>query len=194
MATPLPPETESPTRIDAIRLGRRTVARLALVRQGAVGPEDVFHVLNAADQRRAAAFRSPERRAEFITSRWLIARLAPTGPTSISHCRRWVAVAETPGQSIGLDVECRLPRKLDAVGERLGWHVLGEEALLQGWTLWEAWRKLDGGSVLDPPDATYAEVLRVATGLYAEPRVIAGVTWFSRALGDAVLSIAVRED
>ncbi len=190
-----PPDAEArgAARIETVREGDRTVARMAFVPTGAVRAGDLLDDLGAAEWQRAARFQSHARRDEFIISRWLLAQLAPAGPTSIAHCRRWIAVAETPGQRIGLDVESRLPRQLDAVGERLGWDVLGDSEWLQAWTLWEAWRKLEGGSVLDAPDPVYAEVLRAATDLYTAPRVIAGVTWFSRALDGGVLSIAVRD-
>jgi hypothetical protein len=193
--TVTPPDTDArvAARIETVREGGRTVARVAFVPTGAVRAGDLLDDLDAAERQRAERFQSHARRDEFIVSRWLLAHLAPTGPTSIAHCRRWVAVAETPGQRIGLDVESRLPRHLDAVGERLGWGALGDSEWLQAWTLWEAWRKLEGGSVLDAPDAVYAEVLRVASDLYTAPRIIAGATWFSRALDGGVLSIAVRD-
>ncbi len=195
MKTVLPPEVDAreAARIETVREGDRTVARVAFVPTGAVGAGDLLGDLDAAERKRAARFQSHARRDEFIVSRWLLAQLAPAGPTSIAHCRRWIAVAETPGQRIGLDVESRLPRHLEAVGERLGWDALDDSEWLQAWTLWEAWRKLEGGSVLDAPDAVYAEVLRAASDLFTAPRVIAGVTWFSRALDGGVLSVAVRD-
>lgn len=197
MKNPPPPDAGAgpDAHIETIGHAGCTLARLGLARADAVGrAEDLLPALDDADRERAGRFQSPGRRTEFVIARWLLKRLAPTGAASISHCRRWIAVAEAPGRRIGLDVESRLPRNLDAVGERLGWADLAAGQRLQAWTLWEAWRKLEGGSVLDPPDPVYAEVLTRADDLFAAPQVVGGATWFSRVLDGAVLSIAARSD
>lgn len=160
---------------------------------GAYDTAPLESALDPRDVDRAGRFHSESRRREFIASRWLMTRLQVQGPTSISHCRRWFAAAGTPWARIGVDVECRLPRRLDAVVERLGWEDVPPERRLQAWTLWEAWRKLEGGSVLDEPDVPYAFVLRAADTLFEAPREVAGAWWFSRDLGNAVLSVAVRD-
>jgi len=78
------------------------------------------------------------------------------------------------------------------VVERLGWQALEPSQYLQAWTVWEAWRKLEGGSVLDDPDLGYELVLRAAPALLEQPTEVAGVTWRSLPLDGAVLTLAVR--
>lgn len=169
-------------------------AEVLAVRVGAVDAAPLFATLSPAEQRRAERFTSPHRRDEYILSRWLIHELNEVGPLSISHCRRWIAVAATSGTGIGLDVESRLPRHLEQVAERLGWQNLGDAQSLQAWTLWEAWRKLEGGSVLDEPDAVYRGALEDRAAILDAGSEVDGVTFRSLALDGGCISIAVRQE
>ncbi len=171
---------------DAVR------AEVLAVRAGQLNVEPLLSTLCEAEQRRSAHFKSPHRRNEYIASRWLIHQLDDLGPVSISHCRRWIAVAATPGAGIGIDVESRLPRHLEQVAERLGWNGIGEDQCLQAWTLWEAWRKLEGGSVLDEPDAVYQGALADRTAIMDSGSDVDGIAFRSLALDGGCLSIAVR--
>jgi hypothetical protein len=167
-------------------------AEVLAVRVGQFNLEPLLATLGEAEQRRSAHFKSPHRRHEYIVSRWLIHQLEDLGPVSISHCRRWIAVAATPDSGIGLDVESRLPRHLDQVAERLGWNGIGADQCLQAWTLWEAWRKLEGGSVLDEPDAVYRGALADRTAIMEDSIEINGIAFRSLALEGGCLSVAVK--
>jgi phosphopantetheinyl transferase len=167
-------------------------AEVLAVRVGQLDAEPLLATLGEAEQRRSAHFKSPHRRHEYIVSRWLIHQLEDLGPVSISHCRRWIAVAATPGAGIGLDVESRLPRHLDQVAERLGWNGIDADQYLQAWTLWEAWRKLEGGSVLDEPDAVYHGALADRTVIMEDGAEIDGTAFRSLPLAGGCLSVAVK--
>ncbi len=191
---PARPDGGAPNpRLVTVSAGARPLAQLGLVPAGAYDTGPLESALDARDLARANAFRRKRRREEFVVSRWLLTRLQVHGPTSLSHCDHWIAAAATPWKAIGVDVESRLPRQREAVAERLGWQDLAPERHLQAWTLWEAWRKLENGSVLDSPDLPYALVLREAEGLFGAPRNVAGAWWFSLALDGAVLSGVVRD-
>lgn len=167
-------------------------AEVLAVRVGQHNVEPLLATLGEAEQRRSAQFKSPHRRDEYIVSRWLIHQLEDLGPVSISHCRRWIAVAATPGAGIGLDVESRLPRHLEQVAERLGWSGIGEDQCLQAWTLWEAWRKLEGGSVLDEPDTVYQGALADRSVIMEKGAEIEGIAFRSLVLEGGCLSVAVK--
>jgi phosphopantetheinyl transferase len=167
-------------------------AEVLAVRVGQFDADPLLAKLGEAEQRRSAQFKSPHRRHEYIVSRWLIHQLEDLGPISISHCRRWIAVAATPGAGIGLDVESRLPRHLEQVAERLGWKGIGADQSLQAWTLWEAWRKLEGGSVLDEPDDVYHDALADRTAIMERGAEIGGIAFHSLALDGGCLSVAVK--
>lgn len=167
-------------------------AEVLAVRVGQFDVEPLITTLCDAEQRRSAQFKSPHRRHEYIVSRWLIHQLEDLGPVSISHCRRWIAVAATPGAGIGLDVESRLPRHLEQVAERLGWKAIDTDHGLQAWTLWEAWRKLEGGSVLDEPDDVYHGALADSAAIMEDGAEIDGIAFRSLALDGGCLSVAVR--
>jgi hypothetical protein len=170
----------------------RALAQIAILPVGRVDPLPLIDSLDPRDQVRAASLRNPARLAEFVTARWLRLQLQLQGPTSISHCRKWLLAAGTTGTALGADVESRLPRRLPEVVERLGWQDLDPDAYLQAWTLWEAWRKLAGGSVLDEPDLVYVMALRKAATMLVEPCEVAGVIWSSVPLDGACLSLAMR--
>jgi len=179
-------------RLETLFAGGRPLAQLAILPARAHDPEPLLDTLDDRERHRAEGFTSPDRRTEYITSRWLLRQLQVQGPSSLSHCHRWLAAVATPGSGVGLDVESRLPRHREAVAERLGWGELAPLEALQAWTLWEAWRKLERGSVLDEPDLNYALVLREAPHLFDGPRTIAGDHWWSLSLEGAVLSGVVR--
>lgn len=193
---------------ETITLGDHGQAHLVLVPVGKLDPSLLTGSLTPREQSRAASLQSPARFAEYVTSRWLLRQLPdscsgqgmrPTtesdfvpGPLTISHCRRWIAAACSVCGTLGLDVESRLPRQLPEVVQRLGWGALDTTGYLQAWSLWEAWRKLAGGSVLDEPDAVYAAVLASAGSLFEAPQQIADITWWSLQLEGACLSLAWR--
>ncbi len=181
-------------REEVLVFGEQALARLALLPVDAADPDQLLARIGARERNRAGTLKSAQRYREYVLSRWLLARFEgpPPDRRSISHCHRWIAVGRAEQGRIGLDVESRRPRALAAVAERLGWGERSPRAQIQAWTLWEAWRKLEGGSVLDAPDATYGAALAIADGLFEAPREVAGVTWWSLDLGDAVLSLAHR--
>lgn len=168
------------------------LAQVLVLPVSKLDPATLLDSLNPRDRDRAASLQSPARYAEYVSSRWLLQQLPTSGPVSISHCHRWIAVAGSDGCALGLDVESRLPRHLSEVAARLGWGDQQPFRYLQAWTLWEAWRKLAGGSVLDEPDAVYAEVLAAAPGLFAGPQRLASAVWWSLELEGACLSLALR--
>lgn len=190
--TPPPAGTLPPPRLETLSADGRPLAQWGLLAAGAHDTSVMAEALDARDRQRADGFSNPERRTEYIASRWLLGRLQVQGPSSLSHCRRWLAAAATPWAAIGVDVECRLPRAVDEVAERLGWEDVPNARYLQAWTLWEAWRKLERGSVLDAPDLPYALALRESERFFDGPSEVSGAWWFSRDLGDAVLSVVVR--
>ncbi|MEE4172946.1 MAG: hypothetical protein V2I57_01685 [Xanthomonadales bacterium] len=167
-------------------------AEVLAVPVGQFNVEPLLATLCEAEQRRSAHFKSPHRRHEFIVSRWLVHQLDDVGPVSISHCRRWIAVAATPGAGIGIDVESRLPRHLDQVSARLEWNGMADDRCLQAWTLWEAWRKLEGGSVLDEPDDVYRGALAASAAILLDGSEIDGISFRSLTLEGGCLSVAVR--
>jgi hypothetical protein len=167
-------------------------AEVLAVRVGGLDVDPLVSTLCEAEQRRSAQFKSAHRRHEYIVSRWLIHQLDDIGPYSISHCRRWIAVAATPGAGIGVDVESRLPRHLEQVAERLEWSGMENEQCLQAWTLWEAWRKLEGGSVLDEPDAVYRGALADRAAILDAGSEVDGISFRSLPLEGGCLSIAMR--
>jgi hypothetical protein len=166
---------------------------VAWARRGGVSLDEAAAALGRPQRRTFETFRRPERAEEYALSRWLLARLGAgrDAMRSISHCDTHVAVAVGHGVPVGIDIEDRLPRTLDAVGARLGWPE-GADAL-QCWTLWEAWRKLDGGSVLDAPDAVYHAALRRGPAIARRVTRAAGVRWRTLALGEVRLSIAAPD-
>lgn len=173
-----------------------TSVRLLLAPVGKLNPDKLLATLPVRDRERATSLRNPARYAEYVISRWMIQQLSrpesDSGSVSISHCRRWIAVAGSDQGDLGLDVESRLPRQLPAVIDRLGWGALAPEQYQQAWTLWEAWRKLAGGSVLDEPDDIYAGTLVFADSLFEAPRSFNGITWWSKQLKGGCLSLAWR--
>ena len=169
-----------------------TLAEVLAVRVGELDVEPMLSTLCEAEQRRSAQFKSPHRRHEYIASRWLVHQFDDVGPVSISHCRRWIVVGATRGAAIGVDVESRLPRHVEEVAARLHWGDLEDGQQLQAWTLWEAWRKLEGGSVLDEPDPVYRHALAASAHILAGGSEIDGVQFRSLALPGGCLSLAVR--
>lgn len=181
-------------RKETVALGREKQACVLLLPVGKLRPEPLLESLTARDRDRAASLQSSARYTEFVTSRWLLQQLPRSthGPVTISHCRRWIAVAGSASGALGLDVESRLPRQLPEVVERLCWENLAPDQYLQAWTLWEAWRKLAGGSVLDEPDAVYADVLAAAASLFEGPQLLQDITWWSMKLEGGCVSLASR--
>ncbi len=179
---------------ETVSLGGGKQVCVLLLPVGKLKPESLLGSLTVHDRDRAASLQSPARYAEYVTSRWLLQQLprSTPGAVTISHCRRWIAVAGSDSGALGLDVECRLPRQLPEVVERLCWENLEPGQYLQAWTLWEAWRKLAGGSVLDEPDAVYANVLAAAASLFESSQRLQGITWWSKKLEGACLSLAWR--
>lgn len=189
-------------------LGAHGHARILLIPVGKLDPNSLMECLTPRERERAASLQSPARFAEYVTSRWLLRQLPEAnsgtgirpgpqaglepGPITISHCRRWIAVAGSDTGTLGLDVESRLPRHVTEVATRLGWDNLRQDQYLQAWSLWEAWRKLAGGSVLDEPDAVYASVLAAAASLLDAPQQLENATWWSLQLEGACLSLAWR--
>lgn len=169
-----------------------TLAEVLAVRVGELDVEPMLSTLCEAEQRRSTQFKSPHRRHEYIASRWLVHQFDELGPVSISHCRRWIVVGATRGAAIGVDVESRLPRHVDDVAARLHWGDLEDDQQLQAWTLWESWRKLAGGSVLDEPDAMYRSALAHHEAIMKDGLEIDGVAFRSLALPGGCLSLAVR--
>jgi hypothetical protein len=172
-------------RRETVRLDGVVLAQVLILPVGKLDPATLLGSLNPRDRDRAASLLSPARYAEYVTSRWLLQQLPTSGPVTI-------AVAGSDNCALGLDVESRLPRHLAEVAERLGWGEREPPGYLQAWTLWEAWRKLAGGSVLDAPDLVYAEVLAAAPGLFAAPQRLSTGVWWSLALAGGCLSLAVR--
>lgn len=194
MPTPATPDAR--WRLETPGAADRRLATIALARSAEGLAEACEGELEADDRARARRFHSESRRREYIVSRWLLVQAGAAAEAasvqSLSHCRRWLAAAVSDRGRLGVDVECRLPRHLDAVVERLGWEQVAAEGRLQAWTLWEAWRKLEGGSVLDAPDATYARALTQAAACFDAPVEVDGTWWWSLALDGAVLSLAAR--
>lgn len=191
-------------RTEIVFLGDEPLACVLILPVGLLKPDAIVADLLPRDQARAASLQSPGRYAEYVTSRWMLQQLPQAESAmlsdplaiprkgAVSHCRRWIAVAGSDRGSLGLDVESRLPRHLPEVVERLGWGALEPGQYLQAWTLWEAWRKHAGGSVLDEPDAVYAEVLTAAQNLFDAPQSIEGLVWWSLRLQGACLSLVLR--
>ena len=70
---------------------------------------------------------------------------------SVSHCDNWIAVGVTPRATIGVDIEQIRPRpRMNAISEFLGWSRAPMESaeFWARWTLWEAYAKCMGHSVL----------------------------------------------
>ena len=181
-----------PVREASVALQGRELARVRMAPRGAVEPDELLGLLGDADRNRLQGLTRAERREEFVISRALRDELLSQSFThcSISHCDAWIAVAGAHAP-IGFDVETRLPRHVEAVSERLGWPSQQAEERLQAWTLWEASRKLIGGSVLDRPDRRYRAVLRMAPSLYANPQRIEGAVWWSLSLDPGIASVAL---
>ena len=88
----------------------------------------------------------------------------PTGPpilreydersewnVSVSHCDNWIAVGIAPGAAIGVDIEkIRSRPRMVKISEYLGWSRSPTDSaeFWARWTLWEAYAKCMGRSVL----------------------------------------------
>ena len=157
-------------------------------------PEGLVGQLDEATRARLDTTRNERRRVEIATSRWLLAESGVGGMVwhSLSHSASHIAVAGSDDVDIGVDVENRLPRNREAVADWLDWPDDSPDRQLQAWTPWEAWRKLERGSVLDTPDDTYREVLRNLEGIQHQVTPIAGAWWFSMDLDGAWVSLSMR--
>ncbi|KAA9131393.1 hypothetical protein F3N42_08715 [Marinihelvus fidelis] len=162
--------------------------------------------LDDEQQARAASLGAPGRRQEYIISRRMAQSLRAmagslpprtgTWRRGISHCRQWVGVALSAGDALGFDIECRAPRAVAPVAERLGWPgewAATRSGCLHGWTAWEAWCKLRGGSVLDPPGAGYARVIdQLGSPSRMTARWIDANAWVAGEMEGARFCLAVR--
>lgn len=177
-----------------LRHAGRDLAILGVLARGRMSIKAARAVLTPVQRRKLDAIKRESRAEEYAVSRWLLWRLrAFEAPFhAISHCPSHIAVAVSSHGALGLDIESRRPRREAEVAARLQWPPDHAIHGLQYWTLWEAWRKLEGGSVLDEPDPAYQRILGRAAEVRFATCEVAGGHWGSWDRGGAWLSLAVR--
>lgn len=189
-----------------LRHGDLALAGMLIAPRASLPVDDLIKELPPGQRTQALGYDNRKRFEEYVGTRWLLSRWrrqraeqgfdeAAWPLHAISHCRSHLAVALGGGRRMAIDIESRSPRRLDAVSRHLGWpgQICDDRASqLQAWTLWEAWRKLEGGSVLDPPDRTYARLLAAAPELVRRPQHIDGCIWACGHVDVAAFSLAVE--